>query len=110
MGAVMAEKVVAQQWRWRCSNGNGKAATAMGVQQRLRWRSNGDGGAAMAMAVQQRLRQCSNGNCNGGAAMGVAVVVEVQQWRRSMVEAAQQRWWKEAIVEYHRIISNSVFV
>ncbi len=32
MGAVMAEKVVAQQWRWRRSDGNGGAATAMAVQ------------------------------------------------------------------------------
>jgi hypothetical protein len=28
MGAAMAEKVVAQQWQWRCSNGDGSAATA----------------------------------------------------------------------------------
>ncbi len=27
-----------------------------------------------------------------------------------MVEAAQQWWWTEAIVEYHRIVSYSVFV
>jgi hypothetical protein len=46
MGAAMAEKVVAQQWRWR--------------------RSDGDGGTATAMAVQQWLRQCSNSN--GGVA------------------------------------------
>jgi hypothetical protein len=32
MGAAMAEKVVAQRWQWRGSNGNGGAATAMAVQ------------------------------------------------------------------------------
>ncbi len=46
MGAVMAEKVVVQQWQCRRSDGNGSAATAMAVQQWLRRRSNGDGGAA----------------------------------------------------------------
>jgi hypothetical protein len=48
MGAAMAEKVVAQQWRWQHSNGNGGAATAMAVQQWLRRCSNGNGGAATA--------------------------------------------------------------
>jgi hypothetical protein len=48
MGAVMAETVVAQRWRWWRSDGNGGAATAMAVQRRLRWRSNGNGGAATA--------------------------------------------------------------
>jgi hypothetical protein len=73
------------------------------------------------MATQRQQWQRSNGNGNGGAAMGVAVVVAVQQWgwqwwwRRSdggaaMVEAMQQWWWTEAIVEYHRIVSYSVFV
>jgi hypothetical protein len=32
MGAAMAEKVVAQRWRWQRSDGNGGAATAMAVQ------------------------------------------------------------------------------
>jgi hypothetical protein len=44
----MAEKVVVQQWQWRCSNGNDGAATAMAVQRRLRWGSNGNGGTAAA--------------------------------------------------------------
>jgi hypothetical protein len=48
MNTAMAEKVVAQQWQWQRSNGNGGAATAMAVQQRLRQRSDGDGGAATA--------------------------------------------------------------
>jgi hypothetical protein len=48
MGAAMAEKVVAQRWQWRHSNGNDGAATAMAVQQWLRRCSNGDGGAATA--------------------------------------------------------------
>ncbi len=48
MGAAMAEKVVAQQWQWRHSKGNGGAATAMAVQRRLRQRSDGNGGAATA--------------------------------------------------------------
>jgi hypothetical protein len=78
MGAVMAEKVVAQQWQWRRSNGDGGAATAMAVQQRLRQRSDSLGGTAMAMAVQQRLRRHSNGNVDGGAAMGVAAVMGAQ--------------------------------
>jgi hypothetical protein len=54
MGAAMTEKVVAQQWQWRCSNGNDGAARAMAVQQQLRQRSNGDGGAVTAMVAQQR--------------------------------------------------------
>jgi hypothetical protein len=48
MGAAIAEKVVAQQWQWKCSNGDGSAATAMVVQQWLRRRSNSDWGAATA--------------------------------------------------------------
>jgi hypothetical protein len=48
MGAVMEEKVVAQQWQWQHSNGDSGAATAMAVQRWLRQRSNGDGGAVMA--------------------------------------------------------------
>jgi hypothetical protein len=38
-----------------------------------------------------------------GAAMGVAVVVAAQRWQRSNVEAVQQWWWTEAIVEYDTI-------
>jgi hypothetical protein len=97
MGAAMAEKVVAQQWRWRRSNGNGGAATAWAVQ-RWQWRcSNSLGGAATAflMAAQQWGWQWWWRRSNGGAAM---------------VEAAQQWWWTEAIIEYHRIESYSVFV
>jgi hypothetical protein len=48
MGPAMAEKVVAQQWRWWRSNGNDGAAIAMAVQRRLRRRSDGNGGAATA--------------------------------------------------------------
>jgi hypothetical protein len=48
MGTAMAEKVVAQRWQWRRSDGNGSAATAMAVQRWLRWRSDGLGGAATA--------------------------------------------------------------
>ncbi len=81
MGVAMAEKVVAQQWQWRCSYGNG--------------------GAVTAMAVQQGLRRHSNGNGNGSAAMGVAVVVVAQRWRRSnggggaamVVYRSHQRAW-----------------
>jgi hypothetical protein len=40
-----------------------------------RWRrSNGDDGAATAMTAQRRLRRNSDGNGDGGAVMGVAVV------------------------------------
>jgi hypothetical protein len=42
--------------------------------------------------------------------MGVAVVVANSDGGTAMVEAAQQWWWTEAIVEYHRIVSYSVFV
>ncbi len=83
MGAAMAEKVVGQQWRWRRSDSDGGAATAMAVQQRLRRRSNGLGGTATAMAAQRQLRWRSDSNGDGNAAMGVAVVVAVQRWRRS---------------------------
>jgi hypothetical protein len=79
----MAEKVVAQQWQWRCSNSNGGAATAMVVQQRLRRCSDGLGGAALALAAQRRLWRRSDSNGNGGAVMGVAVVVVAQRWGRS---------------------------
>jgi hypothetical protein len=48
MGAAMAEKVVAQRWRWQRSDGDGGAATAMAVQRRLRRRSDGNGGATKA--------------------------------------------------------------
>jgi hypothetical protein len=48
IGAVMAEKVVAQQWQWQRSDSNGGTGTAMAVQQRLRGRSDGLGGAATA--------------------------------------------------------------
>jgi hypothetical protein len=48
MGAAMAEKVEAQQWRWRRSNGDGGAATPIAVQQRRWRRSNGNGGTATA--------------------------------------------------------------
>ncbi len=48
IGAVMAEKVVAQGWQWRCSNGIDNAVSAMAVQQQLRQRSNRNGGAATA--------------------------------------------------------------
>jgi hypothetical protein len=71
MGAAMAEKGVAQQWRWWRSNSNGGAATAMAVQQRLTQRSNGLGGAAMAMAMvaQQWGWQWWWRRSNGGTAM-----------------------------------------
>jgi hypothetical protein len=49
----------------------------------------------MAMAVQQWGWQWWWRRSNGGAAM---------------VEMAQQWWWTEAIVEYHKIVSYSVFV
>ncbi len=42
--------------------------------------------------------------------MGVAVVVANSDGSAAMVEAAQQWWWTEAIIEYHRIVSYSVFV
>ena len=61
--------LVVQQRQWQCSY-------SLAAQQRL-------SGAATAMAVQQRLRWHSNGNGDGGAALGVAVVVAAQQWQRS---------------------------
>ncbi len=78
-------------------------------QQQLRC-SDGLGGAVTAMATQQRLRRRSNGNGDGSAAMGVAVVVANSNGGAATVEAVQQWWWTEAIVEYHRIVSYSVFV
>ncbi len=63
----------------------------------------------MGMAAQQRVRQRSNGNGDGSSAMGVAVVVANSDGGAAMVEAAQQWWWTEAFVEYHRIVSYSVF-
>jgi hypothetical protein len=68
----MAEKVVAQGWQWRRSNGDGGAAMAK-VAQLLRQRSNGDGGTATAMVAQRRLRWHSNGN--GSAAMAIELAV-----------------------------------
>ncbi len=39
------------------------------------------------------------------------MVVAAQRWGRSNGgEVAQQWWWTEIIVEYHRIVSYSVFV
>ncbi len=93
MGVAMAERVVvAQRWQWRRSNGYGKAATVM--------------------AMQQRLRRHSTGNDDGGAAMGVEVVVAVQRWRHSnggggaamLVDRSHHRVW------YYRIVLYSAFV
>jgi hypothetical protein len=113
--------VAVQQWRCRdgCSNDRegGGAVMATAVQQRQWLRSNGNGGAATAWAVQQRLRQHSNGL--GGAATAMAMAAQQWGWQwwwrcsnggAAMVEVAQQWWGTEAIVEYHRIVSYSVFV
>ncbi len=84
-GGGTAMAMAAQQRQWRCSNSLGNAAMAMAAQQRQwRWRPVQRWG-------WQWWWQCSNGSA-------------------AMVEAAQQWWWTEAIVEYHRIVSYSVFV